>query len=187
MKRTKAVFLDRDGVLNEEKNYICKPEELELYDFAADAIKKINEFEYLAIVITNQSAVARNLCTLSELEAVHDELKNKLEQHHAYLDAIYCCPHFYLKSSSELNPEYNINCDCRKPKPGMFFKAAEDFGINLSESYMIGDSERDILAGQNAGCRTIGVRTGYGMKKSSIKPDNIYDNLLQAVEFIITK
>jgi len=181
----KAVFLDRDGVLNVERSYICKPEEIEMYQFTPEAVRKINDSEYLAILVTNQSAIARKLCTIDDVESVHNALKNELGRHLAHLDAIYFCPHFYDRDSSEIIPEYNIDCDCRKPKPGLLIRAAKDFGIDLKASYMIGDSERDILAGRRAGCKTIGVRTGYGLKDTSVQPDYVFDNLLEAVNFIL--
>ncbi len=180
----KAVFLDRDGVLNVEKNYLCNPEDLELFSFAAEAIRKINLSGYLAIVISNQSAVARNLCSMEDVDRVHEMLIYELSRFNAHIDAIYFCPHYYEKDSKTLIPEFNIDCDCRKPKTGMFLKAASDFGIELDKSFMVGDTERDVLAGKNAGCTTIGVRTGYGLKDSGVKPDYMFDDLLQAVEFI---
>lgn len=180
----RAVFLDRDGVLNEEKSYISRPEDLELYSFAAEAVRKINLSGYLAIIVTNQSAVARNLCTLDDVDRIHEKLIYELSQFNAHVDAIYFCPHYFDKGSSSVMPEFNIDCDCRKPKTGMFVKAAGDFGIELDKSFMVGDTERDILAGKNAGCITIGVRTGYGLQGSMIKPDYMFSNLLEAVEFI---
>ncbi|MBN2614020.1 MAG: HAD-IIIA family hydrolase [Bacteroidales bacterium] len=181
----KAVFLDRDGVLNVEKSFISKPEELELYDFTAEAVRIVNGSEYLAIVVTNQSVIARNLCTLEELDTIHKKLETELGNQHAKLDAIYFCPHHPDKGYAEERAEYKIDCDCRKPKPGLFFKAARQFNINLTESWMIGDSERDILAGKNAGCKTVGVMTGYGCAKTSVQPDFFFADLHEAVNFIV--
>lgn len=181
----KAVFLDRDGVLNKERSYINKPEDLELYGFTAEAIRKINLSGYLAIIISNQSAVARNLCSLEDVDRIHEKLIYELARFNAHIDAIYFCPHYYEKGSASLLPEFNIDCDCRKPKTGLFEKAATDFGIELVGSFMVGDSERDIVAGKKAGCSTIGVRTGYGLQGSLVKPDYMFNDLLEAVEFII--
>lgn len=181
----KAVFLDRDGVLNVEKSFISKPEELELYDVSGEAVRKINESSYLAIVVTNQSVIARNLCTLDELDNIHKKLDTDLGKQNAYLDRLYFCPHHPDKGYPEERTEYKIDCDCRKPKPGMFFTAAEDFNIDLSESWMVGDSERDIQAGINAGCATIGVMTGFGISQTTIKPDFFFTDLLEATGFII--
>ena len=181
----KAIFLDRDGVLNKERSFISKPEQLELYEFTAEALRKINKSEYKAIVISNQSVIARNLCTIDELETIHKKLETDLGKDKSYLDGLYYCPHHPDKGYPEENPEYKIDCTCRKPKTGLFKKAAEDFNISLSDSYMIGDSERDILAGKNAECMTVGVMTGYGVKKTNVVPDFFFKDLLNTVEFII--
>jgi D,D-heptose 1,7-bisphosphate phosphatase len=181
----KAIFLDRDGVLNVEKSYISKPEELELYDYTPAAIRKINLSGYLSVVVTNQSAIARNLCTEEDIQAIHRSMENHLGLDKAWLDGIYYCPHHPDKGFPEENPKYKIDCDCRKPRTGMFRKAAEDFNISTGDSYMIGDSERDIMAGINAGCTTIGVRTGYGIKKTKVLPDYMFNNLAEAVDFIV--
>ncbi len=180
-----AFFLDRDGVLNVEKNFISRPEELEIYDFTPEAIGRINKAGFLSVVVTNQSAVARNLCTIAELETIHKKLETELGDKGVWLDAIYYCPHHPDKGYPEENPEYKIDCECRKPKTGMFVRAANEFNIDLRESYMIGDSERDIIAGKNAGCTTVGVRTGYGIKKTTVMPDYFFENLKEAVDFII--
>ncbi len=181
----KAVFLDRDGVLNVERSYISKPEELELFEFTPAAVRKINQSGYLSIVVTNQSAIARNLCTEEDIRSIHRSMETILGQHKAWLDGIYYCPHHPDKGFPEENPKYKIECDCRKPRTGMFRKAAEDFNISTGDSYMIGDSERDIQAGINAGCTTVGVRTGYGIKKIRVFPDYMFNNLAEAVDFIV--
>jgi D,D-heptose 1,7-bisphosphate phosphatase len=182
--KQRAIFLDRDGVLNIERSYISKPEELELYDFTPPAIRRINQAGYLSVVVTNQSAVARNLCTEEEVQTIHKKLETVLGDQGAWLDAVYFCPHHPDKGFPEENPAYKIDCDCRKPKTGMFQKAIEKFNINIRESYMIGDSERDIQAGVNTGCVTIGVRTGYGIRKTKLFPDYMFANLAEAVSFI---
>ncbi len=181
----KAIFLDRDGVLNVEKSFISKPEELELFDVAPEAVKKINESQYLTVVVTNQSVIARNLCSLEELDLIHMKLETDLGMQHAYLDALYFCPHHPDKGYPEERKEYKTDCDCRKPKPGLFYRAAKDFNINLNESWMIGDSERDIQAGINAGCQTIGVMTGFGMAAGGTRPDFFFADLLEAASFIV--
>ena len=183
--KKKAIFLDRDGVLNLEKNFISRPEDLELYEYTPETVRRINQSGYLSVVVTNQSAIARNLCTIDELEAIHKKLETDLGNKGTWLDAIYYCPHHPDKGYPEENPEYKIDCNCRKPKTGMFKKAAEDFNIDLSKSVMIGDSERDIQAGINADCITIGVRTGYGIKKTTVMPDYFFDNLKEAVDFLL--
>ncbi len=180
-----AIFLDRDGVLNTERSYISKPDELELFDFAPSAIRKINQAGYLSVVVTNQSVIARNLCTEEDVRTIHKKMETILGLQKAWLDAIYYCPHHPDKGFPEENPKYKIDCDCRKPKTGMFRKAIEKFNIEPGISYMIGDSERDIQAGVNAGCTTIGVHTGYGIKKTKVTPDFMFVNLSEAVDFIV--
>ena len=170
----KAVFLDRDGVINREVNLLNKPEQMELLPGAADAIRYINSKGYLAVVVTNQPVIARNLCSLEELDYIHATLETLLGKEQAYLNGIYYCPHHPDKGYPEERPEYKIACDCRKPKPGMLLKAASDWNIDLSESYMIGDSGRDIQAGHAA-----------GVKESILIPTNEPFALLKAVQRII--
>ncbi len=183
--KQKAIFLDRDGVLNHEISFIHRPEDLVLHDFTAEAVKKINQSEYLAIVITNQSVIARNLCTVKELEYIHNKMETQLGKTGAKLDAIFYCPHHPDKGFPDENSLYKIDCQCRKPQIGMLTQAAEQFNIDLSQSYIIGDTERDIWTGYNAGCKTVGVMTGYGLKKSNISPDYFFTDLLQAANFLI--
>lgn len=145
-----AFFLDRDGVINKEVDLLNSPEQMELISGVADAIKKINKAGYLAIVVTNQPVIARNLCSLEELQQIHNKMETLLGQEHAYLDAIYFCPHHPDKGYPEERPEYKIECSCRKPKPGMLLQAAKDWNIDLPESYMIGDRHWDVQAGEAA-------------------------------------
>ena len=185
IEKRRAVFLDRDGVINKEKNFVLSPDDIELYPFSARAIKKINLSGFLAIVITNQSAVARNYITLEELHQIHNELERQLKLGGAYLDEIYFCPHKATVDHEVLNKNYLFECDCRKPKPGMLFQAARDYDIDLHRSYFVGDSERDIVAGKNAGCIAIGVRTGHGLQNIEELPDFVFDDLNEAVEHIL--
>ncbi|MEO9477542.1 MAG: HAD-IIIA family hydrolase [Cyclobacteriaceae bacterium] len=180
-----AIFLDRDGVINEDRHLIHKPEDLVLYPFAAEAIKKINSSDYLSVVATNQSVVARSLCTIEELEYIHKKLDSDLGADGAKLDQLYYCPYHPDKGYPEENPLYKKEHPWRKPAPGMILQGAEDFNIDLSQSYMIGDRESDILAGKNAGCKTIAVRTGHGYKKATVEPDYIFRDLISAVNFIV--
>ena len=151
--KQKAIFLDRDGTINKYVGFLRKPEELELAENSAEAIKKINSSVYLAVVITNQPVIARGETTYEELEEIHNKMETLLGQDGAYLDAIYFCPHHPHKGYEGEVPELKIDCDCRKPKPGMLLKAAKDLNIDLSNSYMIGDSDIDAEAGVNAGCK----------------------------------
>jgi D,D-heptose 1,7-bisphosphate phosphatase len=151
--KQKAIFLDRDGTINKYVGFLSNIDDFELIDGAAEAIKKINESGYLAIVVTNQPVIARGEVSWNELNEIHRKMATLLGQHGAYIDGIYICPHHPDKGFEGERLEYKIVCDCRKPKPGLFLKAAEEFNIDLSQSYMIGDDERDVEAGKNAGVR----------------------------------
>ena len=125
----------------------------------AEAIRHINSSGYLAIVITNQPVIARGEVTVPELDLIHNKMETLLGQEGAYLDAIYFCPHHPDKGFEGEVPELKIDCNCRKPKPGMLLKAAEDFNIDLNQSWMVGDGKNDIEAGKNAGCHTALIGT----------------------------
>lgn len=177
--KQKAVFLDRDGTINKYVGFLRDIDEFELLDGAADAIKRINASGYLAIVVTNQPVIARGEVSFEELERIHNKMETLLGKEGAYLDAIYFCPHHPHKGYKGERPELKFDCNCRKPKPGMLLKAAQDFNIDLAQSWMIGDGENDIRAGQNAGCRTalIGNETyGQTVTVSSLK--NFVDQYL---------
>lgn len=148
-----AIFLDRDGVITKEVDLLCKPEQLELIPGAADAIKLINQKGWMVIVVTNQPVIARNLCSIEELEFIHAKLETMIGAERAYLNAIYYCPHHPDAGYPEERKEYKIKCNCRKPAPGMLLKAAEDWNIDLAKSYMIGDRQSDVKAGEAAGCK----------------------------------
>lgn len=167
--KQKAVFLDRDGTINKYVGFLRKPDDFSLLPGVADAIKKINSSGYLAIVITNQPVIARGEVTWEELQEIHNKMETLLGLKGAYLDGIYFCPHHPHSGYAGEVPELKIDCDCRKPKPGMLLKAAEDFNIDLDASWMVGDSRDDIEAGINAGCRTVLV-VGEGTS-TKIKSD----------------
>lgn len=154
-RRQKAVFLDRDGTLNRHCGFITNPERLELLEGAAEALRKINSSEYLAIVVTNQPVIARGDCTVEELELIHQKLETELGARGAYIDDLFYCPHHPDRGFEGERPEYKIPCQCRKPKPGMLLLAAEKYNIDLDQSYMVGDSMSDIEAGKAAGCKSI--------------------------------
>lgn len=122
---------------------------------AAAAIKLINDSEYLAIIVTNQSVVARGMCSMKDVDYIHAKLETLLGREGAYVNDIFFCPHHQDKGYPDENKEYKIDCDCRKPKPGLLLRAAEQYNIDLSKSWIIGDSERDALAGINAGVKPI--------------------------------
>lgn len=172
--KQKAIFLDRDGTINKMVGFVTKPEQFELIEGAAEAIKAINKSGYLAIVVTNQPVIARGDCTFEDLQTIHDKMETELGKVGAFVDAIYVCPHHTDKGFEGERLEYKCNCECRKPKPGLLLQAAKDFNIDLSESYMIGDSHRDVEAGENA-----------GVKKSIKVEENETNALLKTIQSII--
>lgn len=151
--RQKAVFLDRDGCVNRLVDFCNHIDKFELLPWAAENIRRINESGYLAVIVTNQPVVARGELSFSELREIFDKMETLLGKEGAYLDAIYFCPHHPHRGFAGERPELKIECECRKPKPGMLLDAARDYNIDLSESVMIGDSECDIKAGMAAGCK----------------------------------
>lgn len=159
----KAIFLDRDGTINKYVGFLRNIDEFELISGVAEAIRKINASGYLTIVVTNQPVIARGEVTASELQLIHYKMETQLGAEGAYLDGVYYCPHHPHKGYEGEIAELKIDCDCRKPKPGMLVKAARDFNIDLPASWMIGDGENDIKAGKAAGCQTALVGEGeYG-------------------------
>ena len=152
-QKQKAVFLDRDGTINKDAGFLTDINDLELIPGAADAIKKINRSGFLAIVVTNQPVIARGELSFEQLQEINNKLETLLGKEGAYIDGLYFCPHHPDKGFAGERPAYKTVCSCRKPEPGLLLKAAKDFNIDLSESYMIGDSSRDVQAGHTAGCR----------------------------------
>jgi D-glycero-D-manno-heptose 1,7-bisphosphate phosphatase len=149
----KAIFLDRDGTINKYVGFLRNIDDFELIEGVSEAIKKINQSGYLAIVVTNQPVIARGEVTWEELHEIHRKMETLLGKDGAYIDGIYICPHHPDKGFEGERPEYKFDCDCRKPKPGLLMQAAADFNIDLAQSYMIGDSEMDVEAGRNAHVR----------------------------------
>lgn len=181
--KQKAVFLDRDGTINKYIGFLRDINEFELIDGVAEAIRKINKSGYLAIVITNQPVIARGEVSYDELNKIHDKMETLLGREGGYLDAIYYCPHHPHKGYDGEVPELKINCECRKPKPGLLLKAAHDFNIDLENSWMIGDGENDIQAGINAGCKTALINSEYHFNGKTI----VIDSLLEFVEQYLMK
>ncbi len=171
--RQKAIFLDRDGTINKYVGFLRNINDFELFPGVAEAIRMINASGYLAIVVTNQPVIARGEVTFAELDEIHNKMETLLGKDGAYLDAIYYCPHHPHKGYEGEIPELKIECECRKPKPGMLLKAAEDFNIDLSQSWMVGDSENDIKAGRAAGCRTALI--GFEDFLQDIKVKSLYE------------
>jgi len=182
-----AVFLDRDGTLNIEVNGLSSPDQLELIPSAAEAVRRLNRAGLLAVVVTNQAAIARGACTEAALEQIHDKLEALLEKEGAYLDAIYYCPHHPDRGSPGERPELKIKCDCRKPGTAMIERAASDFSIRMEDSWLIGDTTVDLQTAQNAGIRSILVRTGYGGQDGRwpARPDFEFGDVREAVEFVL--
>lgn len=178
-QKQKAVFLDRDGTVNQYVGFLRDIDDFALLPGVAEAIKEINASGYLAIVVTNQPVIARGEVSLEELEAIHNKMETLLGQEGAYMDAVYFCPHHPHKGYAGERPEYKVDCACRKPKPGMLLQAAADFNIDLSQSWMIGDGENDVKAGKAAGCKTALIGSGdYGQ-------DVTAKNLLEGIQKIL--
>jgi D-glycero-D-manno-heptose 1,7-bisphosphate phosphatase len=154
-RKQKAVFLDRDGTINTFNGFVKRPEDFELIEGAAEAIREINRSGHLAIVITNQPVIARGEVSLEGLETIHNKMETDLGKQGAYLDDILFCPHHPDKGFPGERPEYKIDCDCRKPKPGLILRAAKKYNIDLTASYMVGDDKRDVEAGRAAGCTPV--------------------------------
>jgi len=183
----KAVFLDRDGTINDHVGLLARPEELRVRAEVYAALRLLNRSDYLAIVVSNQPVVARNLCSLEELDEIHRQLETILGEEHVYLDDLYFCPHHEHAGFPEENKAYKIVCACRKPKTGMIEEAVRRYGIALTASYLVGDTTVDMQTGKNAGLRTILLATGEGGRdgKYAVTPDATADNLLIAVEQVL--
>ena len=184
----KCIFLDRDGTINKYRGLVKKTDELELADDAALAIKAINESSYLAICATNQPVIARGDTTFEELKNIHNKMETILGKSGAYLDGLYFCPHHPAGGFEGEVPELKFDCECRKPKIGLLKKAQERFNIDLSKSWFIGDTDRDIQTGINAGCRTVFLDTTPNppIRFVDAKPDFVCHSLSEAVNLILT-
>jgi len=185
--KQRAIFLDRDGTMNVSKGFISKADDLELIPGTIDAIKAINKSGALAIVITNQPVIARGECSFEELHNIHNKLKTLLGEKGAFVDDIFYCPHHPDKGFEGEVPELKFDCECRKPKTGMIEEAVKKYNIDLSKSYMVGDSTMDLETARNAGIKSVLVDTGFAGNDG--KYDRSCDieakNLFDAVEKII--
>ena len=182
MKR--AVFLDRDGTLLEEGNYVDRLDRLVFFPYTVDAIRCLNEAGFAVVVVTNQSGVARGMYPESFVGEAHRFIDQRLQAGGARIDAYYYCPHHPEGTVASLRQD----CECRKPKPGQLLQAASDLHLDLQGSFMVGDRWKDIEAGKAVGTRTILVRTGYGREAENANGDRdtlIVDNLMQAVSWIL--
>jgi len=175
--KRKAVFLDRDGTVVKHKDYIVSPKQIELEQNAVEGIKLLNQNSYLTILVTNQPQVAMNLCTMEQIKEINDRMQSLLIEQGTKVDDIFFCPHHPDKGG----------CECRKPKTGLLLQAAAKHHIDLSQSWMVGDASRDVLAGKNAGTHTICVDTGLGGRdeKYKAKPDFQCADLLEAARRIL--
>ena len=187
--KQKAIFLDRDGTINEYVGFLRKEEDFRLIPGVSEAIKKINNSGYLAIVVTNQPVIARGEVTEEGLEEIHKKMETLLGLDGAYIDDIYYCPHHPDKGFEGEIPELKIECDCRKPKTGMLEKAAREHNIDLSSSIMIGDSTLDIKMAENAGMQSVLLKTGQKGEdgKYDVSPTLIAEDLNDAINKIICK
>lgn len=190
----RAIFLDRDGTLNEEVGYLRALADLRFCAGAVEAVRLINKAGWLAVVLTNQSGVARGLFAEAFIGEVHAEMQRRLQLGGAHLDAVYACPHLPPaegKIEEEALRQYRIGCNCRKPKPGLIWQAAADFGIDVTHSFVIGDRYRDVEMGHNAGARSVLVLTGYGREEYAQRvhwprqPEFVAANLREAVQTIL--
>ncbi len=177
----KACFLDRDGVINEEVNYLYEPEKVAIIPGVSEAIKILKRHGFLIIVVTNQAGVARGYYKEKDIHAVHTRIEQILDADGAGVDAFYYCPH---------HPEFDAECECRKPSPGMLLKAAGQYDIDLSQSFMVGDRIKDIEAARNAGCAAAYlVKTGHGSKEienNDVSGISVAEDLLDAVKIFMT-
>lgn len=185
MNKQKAIFLDRDGTINKYVGFLNSHQQMELLDGVAEAISKINDSGFLAIVITNQPVIARGECTLDELRMINNKMETLLGEKGAYIDDLFFCPHHPDKGFAGERIEYKIKCQCRKPKPGLIYEAEKKYNIDLSQSYMVGDSCIDVETGLAAGCQPVFV----GKQDDKKNENNVYKypNLLSFVNDIIMK
>jgi len=185
-----AVFIDRDGTLTEEVGYVNHPARLKLLPRAAEAIRRLNAAGVAAVVVTNQAGVARGYFSEDVLHAVNDALRAQLARAHARLDGLYACLHH----PSEGSAPYRAQCECRKPKPGLLLRAADELGLDLGRSTMVGDKASDLVPGRTVGAAAVLVLTGYGLgeweyrrRHFEVEPDHVADDLLDAVDWALTR
>jgi D-glycero-D-manno-heptose 1,7-bisphosphate phosphatase len=180
----KAVFVDRDGTLNVEKNYLYRVEDFEFIPGVLEAIRRLRDSGFLVIVVTNQSGVARGYFTLAEVDALHRHIQNELKKSGTCIDGFYVCPHHPTEGVGE----YRRECDCRKGEPGLLLRAAAEHHIDLLGSYMIGDKVADVEAGERAGCKPLLVMTGYGgaeVQKLAGKQVRCFTDFVAATGYVL--
>ncbi len=183
--KQKAIFLDRDGVLNYDDGFITNTDKFVLLPGVTEALRKINKAGFLAVLVTNQPGIAKGFLSEDQLKEIHKKLEYTLGLQGAYLDRIYYCPHHPDSGFPGERVEYKIVCGCRKPNTGMIEEAKKDLNIDCNQSYIIGDSFRDIICGRNSGLTAVAVRTGKGLKDKYVEPDYFFENISDAVDFIV--
>src|SRR6185295_8725105 len=186
--KQRAVFMDRDGTISEEVGYINNPSRFRLFPYAVEAIRHLNQNGWLAIVVTNQAGVARGYFPEQMIETVHADMTKQIHDGGGRLDAVYYCAHH----PSVGQPPYRLDCDCRKPKPGLIMRATEEFDIDLQQSWMVGDRYSDVELAHNAEVKSMLVLSGYGRGEWehqratwAQQPDAVAENLLEAVRVIV--
>lgn len=183
----RAVFIDRDGTLNVEKDYVFKIADFEFIEGAIEAIRLLNDNYFKVVVISNQSGIARGFYTPNDVHILHDHIERELRKQKAHIDAFFYCPHHPEGSIDE----FRRVCDCRKPNPGMVLQAQEKLNLDLARSYVIGDNLSDIKLKEKVPMKGILVKTGHGeetikiLKNELTQPDRIEENLLESVRYII--
>lgn len=185
-RKWKAVFLDRDGTINVEKDYLFRIEDFEFIPGAPKAIRRLKEAGFKVIVVTNQSGVARGYYTLDDVKILHEHIQKELAKFKTSVDGFYICPHHPTSGIGN----FLRDCDCRKGKPGLLLQASVEHGIDLSRSFMIGDKIADVEAGLNAGCMPLMVLTGYGEKEAQrIQPGQvpIFRDILEAAGYVVSQ
>lgn len=182
-----AVFLDRDGTLNKEADGLRSIDQLELLPGVAEAVQALNRSGLRVVVVTNQPVIAKGYVTEAELKGIHNKLESLLGLEHAYVDRIYHCPHHPERGFPGERPELKIECECRKPNAGMLLRAARELNLDLSRSWMVGDTTVDMLCARNAGVKSVLVRTGHGGRdgRFNVQPDYSFDTLGEAARLIV--
>ena len=183
----KCIFLDRDGVINKEVDNLHNIKDFEIIDGVAKAIRKINQSNFLSIVITNQPVIAKGFCTMEQLNEIHNKMYTLLGKERVYLDDLYYCPHHPETGFIGEIKKYKVKCNCRKPMPGMLLQAKERHNIDFGKSFIIGDRYIDIITGKNVGLKTVLVKTGHSGSDTNnySEPDYEFNSLIESVEFIL--
>jgi D-glycero-D-manno-heptose 1,7-bisphosphate phosphatase len=186
--RRPAVFIDRDGTLTEEVGYVNHPQRLNLLPRSAAAVRRLNDAGIATVVVTNQAGVARGYFTEEIMHAVNERLVDQLKRAGAHLDGLYVCPHHPTEGA----PPFRMDCDCRKPRPGLLLRAAADLDLDLAASTIVGDKPSDLAVAPRVGARGVLVLTGYGLgeweyrrQSFDVAPDHVAGDLLDAVEWIV--